>query len=258
MVNCGGLNVLMKLFLEKSELQKKTIKVLCAMALKKLGIKNPVDSSKSQNQSSLIADQYSLPENCVNTVVFKLDDGSSIEADRDFLSDKSDYFNKLLCGQFKESHQEEIVLHNVENKSFRCLLHLLHCNINKSEIVEVDLDLLTLLDVIVLTDRYLLTDLCLLLMSCVEQFRITSETVPVIYQWSLESGTNFLRVETIAFALVSNVVDSERFLMFQNLFDLGYSEQLVDDIQKLLERFLNMQIRNTVVSKLCSVESNAN
>lgn len=244
MVNCGGLNVLMKLLLEKSDLQKKSIKVLCVMALKKLGIKNPVDWLGSQNRSSLVADQYNLPENCANTVIFKLDDGTSVEADRDFLSDKSEYFNKLLCGQFKESHQEEIVLHNVENKSLRCLLNLLHCNVNKSDLVEVDLDLVTLLDVIALTDRYLLTDLCLLLTSCVEQFRISSETVPIIYQWSLESGTNLLRVESIAFALVSNIVDAERFLMFQNLFDLGYSEQLVDDIQKLLERFLNMQIRS--------------
>lgn len=244
MVNCGGLSILMKLLLEKSDLQKKSMKVLCAMALKTLRIKNPVDSLGYQIKYTINPEHYKLPNDCANIVIFKLDDGTSIEADRDFLSERSDYFNKLLCGQFKESHQEEIVLHNVENKSLRCLLNLLYYDINKSEIVEMDLDLSTILDVIVLTDRYLLTDLCLLLTSCVEQFRISSETVPTIYQWSLESRTNLLRVESIAFALVSNIDDSERFTMFENLFNLGYSEQLVDDIQKLFERFLNMHFKS--------------
>lgn len=243
MITCGGLNILMKLLLEKSDVQMKSIKVMCAMALKR-GIKSPTDPLIRMQKSPATAKTYSLPRNCANIVTFKLDDGTHVKADRDFLSEKSVYFNKLLSGQFKESHEKEIALRNVANKSLKTLLSLLQCDINRTEVIELDFDLATLLDVIALSDRYLLFDLCVSLTSSVEQFRISTETVPAIYQWSLESGTNILRVESIAFALVCNILDSERFAMFRSLFDLGYAEQLVEDIQKLLERFLNMRFKD--------------
>lgn len=237
MLNCGGLEILMKLLRGETDLKKRSIKVLCAMASRKLEIANPKDVSAGLNRPKIVADKYKLDENCVNIVTFKLDDGTFLKADRSYLSEKSDFFNRLLNGHFKESTEDEISLHNVELKPLRCLLHLLMC-VDKSETIEIDLDLDTLLEVIVLSDRYLMVDLCVCLTDCVEQFKISPETVPIIYQWSLESGTNLLRVESIAFALVENIVDAERFVMFENLFGLGYSEQLVEDIQKLLVRYL--------------------
>ncbi|KAJ8927879.1 hypothetical protein NQ314_019623 [Rhamnusium bicolor] len=237
MLNCGGLEILMKLLREDTGLKKRSIKVLCAMASRKLEIANPKDLTTGLNRPKVIADKYKLNEDCANIVTFKLDDGTFLKADRDFLSEKSDFFSRLLKGDFKESTEDEIALHNVELKSLRCLLHLLEC-VDKTESIEIDLDLDTLLDVIVLSDRYLMVDLCVSLTDCVEQFRISPETIPNIYRWSLESGTNLLRVESIAYALVANIMDAERFVMFENLFALGYSEQLVEDIQKLLVRYL--------------------
>lgn len=238
MLNCGGLEILMKLLRGNTDLKNRSIKVLCAMASRKLEIANPKDvSSAGLNRPKIVADKYKLAENCTHIVTFKLDDGTFLIADRDFLSEKSDFFNRLLNGDFKESSEDVISLHNVESKPLRCLLHLLKC-VDKSETIEIDLDLDTLLEVIVLSDRYLMVDLCVALTDCIEQFQISPQTVPVIYRWSLESGTNLLRVESIAFALVENIGDSERFIMFENLFGLGYSEQLVEDIQKLLVRYL--------------------
>lgn len=243
MIDCGGLNVLMKLLLEKSDLQWKGIKVVCAMAFKHLGIKNPIDLTSSSKKFINTAN-YALPKDCTNIVTFKLDDGSCVKADRDFLSDKSVYFDRMLNGQFRESQEDEIALCNVKNKSFKCLLKLLSCEVTRTQTLQVDLDLPTLLDVIALTDRYLLPDLCVSLTCCVEQQRINRETVSVIYRWSLESGTNILRVESVAFALVCNMLDSERVEMFKKLFELGYTEELVEDIRKLLERFLSMRFRD--------------
>ncbi|KAJ8954093.1 hypothetical protein NQ318_004398 [Aromia moschata] len=236
MLNCGGLEILMKLLREDTALKKRSIKVLCAMASKKLEIANPKDVTAGLNRPKIVADKYKL-QDCASVVTFKLDDGTFLKADREFLSEKSDYFSRLLKGDFKESREDEISLHNVESKSLRCLLHLLTC-VDKTEAIEIDVDLETLLDVILLSDRYLLVDLCVSLTDCVEQFKISPETVPVIYRWSLESGTNLLRVESIAFALVANIVDVDRFVMFESLFELGYSEQLLEDIQKLLVRYL--------------------
>lgn len=110
--------------------------------------------------------------------------------------------------------------------------------------LRIDMDLDTLLDVIVLCDRFLLGDMCVSLMNNIEKFKISAKTVPQIYKWSLESGTNYLRVESIAFALVAEIVDLDRFKMFSSLLDLGYSEELAEDIEKLLLRYLNTKSKS--------------
>lgn len=84
----------------------------------------------------------------------------------------------------------------------------------------------------------------------VEQFRITTDTVPLIYNWSVESGTNLLRIESVAYALVATVGEQERYTMFKNLFNLGYRDQLVEDIQKLLMRYLTLSDYNQRVRDL--------
>lgn len=210
------------------------------MALKNLRIKNPKNSIEETSTETVSRlEDYITPGDCENLVTFKLDDGSSVLADRDFLSEKSEYFNRLLCGQFKESQEKEVTLRKVAGKTLKCLLNLLSHSFSQNSVLNLDLNLPTLLDVILLADKYLLLDLCVRLSESVEKFRMTPETVPQIYEWSVESGTNILRVETIAFVLVTNVVDDERFCMFQRLFDLGLSQQLVEDLRNVLDRFLN-------------------
>lgn len=227
----------MKLLVKTSDHQQKSIKGLCALSIHQLKIKSPT-SREISKETLFDVNRYELPENCSKVVFFKLDDGLSIGADRDFLSEKSTYFNCLLTGSFKESHEKEIVLHNVASESFLCLLNLLHYEVSKLELLPLNVKLETLLDVISLTDRYILEELSVYLAGCVEQFLISSKTVPLIYQWSIESHTNILRVESVAFALAANISESERVEMFQNLFDLGYSEFVIEDMQKLLTRFL--------------------
>ncbi|GJQ79478.1 hypothetical protein Trydic_g16331 [Trypoxylus dichotomus] len=236
LIDCGGLDVLLNLIERKSDIQQNSIKGLCVLAIHQLKIKNPIHNQPQKQLCDLDITNYSLPVTCSNVVIFKLDDGDVVSADRDFLSDKSDYFNRLLSGSFKESEQSEITLQNISSKSLKLLLRLLHCNIASLGIANLDLD--TLLDLLEITERYLLIELNVYLAGCVEQLHMSNKTVPLIYQWSIESGTNILRVETIAFALVADILDVDRIRMFHDLFNLGYYRQLKDDIQKLLIRFL--------------------
>lgn len=240
MLHCGGLDVLMKLLQKNDDLgDRRSLKVLVQMASNCLLIDNPTKSCKI-SRNKLTADKYEMSDTCQTVVAFELDDGTIIKADRDFLVGQSEFFAGLLDGHFKESGQSLISLSNVDPKTFRCLLHLLHTKTSNTSLQDVDLDLDTLLDVIVMCDRYLLTDLCVSLTDSVQQFRIATETVPMIYNWSIESGTNLLRVESVAFALVASVGERERFEMFRKLFDLGYKERLVEDIEKLLKRYLSL------------------
>lgn len=235
-MNCGGLDILLNLIEKVSDFQKDSIKGVCVLAVHQLKIKNPVHDQPQRQLYNLDVNDYSISEICMNVVTFKLDDGNAISADRDFLSDKSDYFNRLLCGSFKESEQTEITLQNISTRSLKLLLILLHRNISSLGIINFDLD--TFLDLLEITERYLLVELNVYLTGCVEQLHMSNKTVPVIYQWSIESGTNILRVETIAFALVGDILDTDRMSMFHDLFALGYYKQLREDIQKLLIRFL--------------------
>lgn len=240
MLDCGGLDKLMQLLQQEITLKERICKVLCAMATKNLKIANPKYVALNLGERKIIhIHTYKLDASCTNFVTFKLDDGSSLEADREFLCEKSEFFNRLLSGNFKERNEDEIYLHNVELKPFECLLQLLQSIENTSD-VEIKVDLETLLDVIMLCDRYLIQDLCCCLLNSVEKFRISRKTVPVIYRWSLESRTNLLRIESIAYALVADITVSQRLKMFEELFSLGYSSELLEDIHKLLARYLHI------------------
>ncbi|CAH2008395.1 unnamed protein product [Acanthoscelides obtectus] len=244
---CDGLHVLIKLSKNEGDLKKRAIKTLCMMAADKLNIANPKDVALNLSQTRTIKDKYKLAEDCEHIVSFKLDDGSVFQADRQFLSDRSEFFRGLLSGHFRESSEDVVRLTNVKKKSLACLLHLLKNLSNKVETVDIKQDLETLLDVLVLSDRFLLSDICDTVVNSVEKFRISARNVPMIYRWSLESGTNLLRVESVAFALVVEISDAERFKMFNDMFQLGYTEELTDDIHTLLARYLyNVPIKMKV------------
>lgn len=241
-ITCGGLDIIIQLIRKNINIQKGHISSLCVLATR-LGIKSPAASFNEKSDKyidlPLNIQNYEVEKNCTTIVCFKLDDGTSVEADREFLSEKSDYFNRLLYGLFKESEENEIHLSNVPSKSLKLLLMLLQYDLNSTEVHKINAELDTLLDVIVLTDRYIMEDLCVCLTTSVQYFKLLPSTIPIIYQWSLESRTNILRVESIAYALVGRMNDSERYGMFENLLQLGYVEQVADDLHQLLLRFFH-------------------
>nr|CAI5824758.1 unnamed protein product [Callosobruchus analis] len=255
MLRCDGLDVLIRLVKQDGDMQRRAIKTVCSMASNMLNIANPVDVALNLSPTRTIKDKYKVSKDCEHIVTFKLDDGSVLQADRDFLSDRSDFFRSLLSGHFRESSEDEVRLTHVTKKSLGCLLQLLKTLDDKSETVDIKQDLETLLDVLVLSDRYLLPHIRESISNSVQKFRVSARTIPVIYKWSLESGMNLLRVECVAYALVADISDAERLRMFTRLFQLGYAEKVAHDIRKLLERYLyNIPAkRNTF---FCQVNSN--
>ncbi|KAF5272928.1 hypothetical protein FQR65_LT04857 [Abscondita terminalis] len=237
----GGLDILLQLAQEDSDLQSRSITGLSHLS-KKLGIVNPVTCKNSNSVSSTLPiniDSYKIDEGCVEIVSLILDDGSVVEADRDFLCDKSHYFNQLLSGTFKESSQKEVHLHNVSTDAFKLLMLLMKFDIDNKKVHKIDVDLNVLLDAIVLTDRYLLEDYCLCLTTSVQLFKFVPTTIPTIYQWSLKSGTDILRIESVAYAVVADVSDNNRCSMFKGLLEIGESDLFISDIRGLLDRYLN-------------------
>jgi hypothetical protein len=233
MLNCGALEVLLKLLQEKSPLQNKSIKSLCVLSRK--FVPNPKKLSTTLKKS-LAKSSHSD----TTTVTFKLDDGRSLSAEREALGKSSEYFARLLNGDFKESTQEVIALSNVNSQSLEFLLRLIKCEVDTTLPVYIDVELDTFLDVVSLCDRFLMEDYRVFLTDCIEKHRMNSFTIPSIYNWSLQSRTNLLRLECIVYALGANIADSDRVEMFKSLFDLGFTEELLDDIKKLLVKHMTL------------------
>ncbi|XP_060535793.1 armadillo repeat-containing protein 5-like [Cylas formicarius] len=239
LLKCGGLDILTTLLRRDADVEtsSRAVEALHTVAAHKLRIANP-RSGPPPTRPPIIADAYAPPPE--TGVVFVLDDGARVVADRDFLASKSDFFRLLLTGDhFLESGAKEISLPQVAHKTLRCLLHLL-INVRDTDTVEVHADLDTVLDVILLCDRFLLVGLCVALTTTVERFAMCPRTVPKIYGWSLESRTNFLRVEAIAYALVAEVDEEERRAMFDGLRALGRPDDLVEDVERLFVRHLTL------------------
>ncbi|CAH1155290.1 unnamed protein product [Phaedon cochleariae] len=237
MLNCGGLGVLMGLLKDDSSLKERTIKVLCALAAKRLEIANPKEVSIDAGSHSS-TDLHPSSEESSCTVEFELDDGSRLQTNRAFLMEKSEFFRCLLDGSFRESGETVVRLRDVEMKSLRSLVELMK-NEDRIQKTVRGLDTRTLLDVIALSDRFLLPRLCARLCDCVERHKMSVRTAPAIYRWSLESRLDLLRVESVAFALVARVSDKSRTAMFEGLFALGHDEELIGDIEGLLVRYLS-------------------
>lgn len=152
------------------------------------------------------------------------------------------FFNRLLSGHFREASEEEIRMSNVSSNTFKHLLKLLSSSLDTASVNHMELSLELLLDLVALTDRYLMEDYCLCLTLAVQDYKFTADSVTTIYQWSLESGTNLLRIEVVVFVLVGILSESERVQVFRSLLNSGCTEHFVEDLRTLFTRFLNLRI----------------
>lgn len=235
----SGLNMLINVFVENPELRYKTCTALSKLACN-IHIDNPVVKYFTKKISPL-TDRYEFNPAGKNIVTIQLDDGSTVTTDRDFLIERADYFKVMLTGAFKESNEEVIRLTNVSNHALQCLFNLLKEEYQKMEPQKLNINLITILEVIVLTDIYLMDGLTDWLTRCVEQYSLKVNTACDIYNWSIGSGTNFLRVETIAFVLTAKMKDRKRHQLFENIIECGLLEELKDDVQRLISRYLKIR-----------------
>ncbi|GLV45894.1 hypothetical protein CBL_11691 [Carabus blaptoides fortunei] len=235
----SGLNLLIHLCVTNAELRYQTCAALNKLACS-IHIDNPVMKYCSKKISTL-TDRYEFNPAGKNIVTIQLDDGSTVTTDRDFLIERADYFKVMLTGAFKESNEEVIRLTNVSNHALQCLFNLLKDEYEKKDPQQLNVNLITILEVIVLTDIYLMDGLTDWLTRCVEQYLLKVDTACDIYNWSIMSGTNFLRVETVAFVLTAKMKDCERHELFESIVECGLLDEIKDDVYRLISRYLKIR-----------------
>lgn len=234
----GGLNYLLSHYQSNVEDQLRILTSLHKLSCQ-IKINNPC-LENSTNKSLKIPENFTISHSNENQLTIKLDDGQTVITDREFLIEKVDYFKAMLSGNFKEADEESIRLRNVSYNALRFLLFLLTSNKTR-EPIYLDIDMTTVLEVIILTDSYLLENLTEWLTSCVECYMINVDSAHQIYKWSVESGTDFLRVETIAFLLTGVMSDKDRFRLCESILEDGLVSQLCSDFYELIIRYLKMR-----------------
>lgn len=235
----GGLQLLLNEFINDSKERCRTLSSLSKLACR-ININNPC-AEKMPESSLNFSGTYNFDPAGRNVIAIKLDDGQVVETDRDFLVDNVDYFKAMLCGSFKEADQDSVTLTNVSYNALICLLFLLTVDIKELQPCPLKIDLMVLLEVIVLTDSYLLQNLTEWLTTCIEYYMINVSSASQIYKWSVESGTNILRVETVAYLLTGKMKDIERYYLCEKILENHLSNQLHDDLENLIWRYLKLR-----------------
>ncbi|XP_061383636.1 uncharacterized protein LOC116769953 isoform X2 [Danaus plexippus] len=240
LVDCNGLNILINLIDDgKEELQE------CVTALSKLAqnvdVKDPKLLENRYKETVLMIYEPTFDSLSPDSIVtFKLDDSSTVRANKDFLCQHSEYFNAMLMGRFKESAENCVRLKNVTKSGLEYLLTLLDCGLYDAhsdlQIFPMAPSLKTNLEVLLLADRFLFEKLKELLSSAILQFKLGPTTADRIYTWSLSDGMGFLCVEAVAYILTGKMSDENRYQSFSKILNLQYRDQFLEDIKAMLLR----------------------
>lgn len=128
-------------------------------------------------------------DNLDDLVRFKLDDSSEIEARKSALTKKSEYFNALLNGQFREGTNEQAVIEisDISSEAFQLLVNLIQTSVDTIT-CELTFDLCV--EVVLACDRFILNDLKELFVSIlVNQFMNVNTFVSVFkLAWLLNNS----------------------------------------------------------------------
>ncbi|XP_045498323.1 armadillo repeat-containing protein 5 [Colias croceus] len=241
-VDCDALNLLFSIISESKENIQN-----CVTALSKLATNVQIKDPKllENRYTDFVSISYDPILDNLETddiVTFVLDDQSTVIANKNFLCQNSDVFSVMLTGSFKESSEKYVSLKKVTKPALEYLLTLLHCGLNETkcdiEVFPLSENLMTNLEVLLLADRFLFDKIKCLLSSAIIQFQLTPENADKIYIWSLGDGMGYLCVEAVAYLLTGKMDEDLRIASFQNILELEYKDQWLEDIKSMILRQL--------------------
>ncbi|CAH2262845.1 jg9219 [Pararge aegeria aegeria] len=242
LIDCNGLNLLFSSIAEAKEDIDDCVTALVKLA-NNVHIKDP-KILENRYRSNVHVTYDPILDNLApdDIVTFQLDDSSTVKANKVFLCQHSEVFSAMLMGQFKESIEKCVQIKNVSKPALEYLFTLLQCGLNSSkndiEIFPMAEELETNLEVLLLADRFLFDKLKEFLSSAILQFQLAPDTADKMYIWSLRDGMGFLCVESVAYLLTGQMSEAERVKSFQNILNLEYKDQLLEDIKSMLLRQL--------------------
>ncbi|XP_012255296.2 armadillo repeat-containing protein 5 isoform X1 [Athalia rosae] len=184
--------------------------------------RNPTQSTTRINISKTL-DYHLKP----TTVTFELDDGTTVDAHRTILCQRSEFFSAMLEGNFYESGRRRVKLKNTSKQGLDTLL----LAVNGCPYSERPIE--SLLDAVILADKFLMSDVLDSLIE-ISLSNINLNNVSRTWHWAHKNACYELRTGCVKIFLTAKSTKPARLQAFN---DFGESErfsEFIGDLEKVL------------------------
>lgn len=236
----GGLPLIFQI-LENSEhgMYDKAVWSICELA-DVLKVSPSVDGRESLDRNHLLnnlnssslsflgVDNFPKP----STVTFELDDGSTVEANRKTLCQKSDAFSAMLGGGFSESGKRKVKLKNTSNGGLQTLLLAADGQDYDDRGIE------SLLDAVLLADKFLMTDLSEELTES-SILKLDYQNINQAWTWARNNCCQELKHGCVRRILTAKMTKAERLRAFRDFSNNDNFAEFLDEVKEIIGRELS-------------------
>ncbi|KAK2581865.1 hypothetical protein KPH14_002328 [Odynerus spinipes] len=171
----------------------------------------------------------SLPKPTV--VTFELDDGTTVDACRQTLCQKSDAFSAMLEGNFSESGKKRVKLRNTSKDGLNTLLLAADGATFKNRTIE------SLLDAALLADKFLMSDISdILTESSIAM--LNHENFSRAWNWARNNSCYELKTCCVKRFLTAKMSKTERIQAFRNFSSVDTFPEFLDEVKEIISSVL--------------------
>ncbi|KOC67114.1 Armadillo repeat-containing protein 5 [Habropoda laboriosa] len=165
------------------------------------------------------------------TVTFELDDGTTVDACRQTLCQKSDAFSAMLEGNFSESGKKRVKLRNTSKEGLNTLLLAANGATFETRTIE------SLLDAVLLADKFLMADISdILTESSIS--KLNYKNFSRAWNWAKANSCHELKSCCVKSFLTASMTRSERVQAFQDFSTSGNFHEFLDDMKEIINNVL--------------------
>ncbi|XP_015185969.1 PREDICTED: armadillo repeat-containing protein 5 [Polistes dominula] len=230
--NNGGLKLILNILNDREHaLNDNAVWSICQLA-------NTLQIRPEFNDKGLIPDTVttdypklyeSLPKPSI--VTFELDDGSTVDACRKTLCQKSDAFSAMLEGNFSESGKRRVKLKNTSKEGLNVLISVMNGATLENTTIE------SLLDAALLADKFLMSDITdTLTASSIAM--LSHENFSRAWNWARNNSCYELKTCCVKRFLSTKMSMTERIQAFREFSNENTFPEFLDDIKEIINSYL--------------------
>lgn len=165
------------------------------------------------------------------TVTFELDDGTTVDACRQTLCQKSDAFSAMLEGYFSESGKKRVKLRNTSKEALNTLLLAANGATFENRTIE------SLLDAVLLADKFLMADISdILTESSISQ--LNYKNFSKAWNWAKANSCHELKSSCVKRFLTAPMTKPEKVQAFKDFSTTESFQEFLDEIRKIVNSVL--------------------
>jgi hypothetical protein len=160
-------------------------------------------------------------------VTFELDDGTTVDACRRILCQRSDAFSAMLEGNFSESGKRRVKLRNTSKEGLNTLLLAANGSDFDNRAIE------SLLDAVLLADKFLMADVSELLTES-SISKLNCENFCRAWSWARSNECHELKLCCVKSFLTTKISKAERLRAFRDFSTCDNFKEFLDEVKQLV------------------------